>query len=44
MRQQIEEAEQTLYARRQRQNDHQNHLQNGTSTEEALRMFLTIIF
>jgi hypothetical protein len=37
MRQQIEEAEQNLYARRQRQNDQQNHLQNGTSTDEAMR-------
>jgi len=38
MRQQIEEAEQSLYARRQRQNnDQQNHLQNGNSAEEALR-------
>lgn len=37
MRREIEEAEQSLYARRQRQNEYQNHLQNGNSAEEAIR-------
>ncbi|KAI6176817.1 hypothetical protein M3Y97_00840000 [Aphelenchoides bicaudatus] len=37
MRQQIEEAEQTLYARRQRQNEQMNNLQNGNSSTDLMR-------
>lgn len=35
MRQQVEEAEKTLYARRQRQNESQSILVNGSVNEEA---------
>lgn len=35
MRQQVEEAEKTLYARRQRQNKSQAVLVNGSANDEA---------
>lgn len=35
MRQQVEEAEKTLYARRQRQSDHYQNASNAAGNEEA---------
>ncbi|KAI6215523.1 hypothetical protein M3Y94_00394700 [Aphelenchoides besseyi] len=37
MRQQIEEAEQSLHARRQRYNEQQNNMVNGSSTDDTQR-------